>query len=646
MNNEKKQEQQEVIESAAERYGIKKLSDYTHLRLRTEMFLGSRTMQTQNVLLHTKTGPVIANTGWVPALMTSFREIIDNSLDEFTKANINGTLSVAYHEQELMFEISDNGRGIPIDWDNVHNCHIATMVMSHLKAGRNFNDDERKGVAGMNGLGGSAVTNVSSEFEIEIIRAGSPMKNPTASDLKYDGNWLFTQRFFEGNDILGDELQVCDPVVKRTTSSKVGTTIRFRLSPLVFKDRTLPGYLIESLLREIQVQNPQHRITFNGAKLPIGTVEKILFNGFNTARLDIKKPGFVSTFYLVPDMTTPDVGLIMHSLVNNIPTYEAGNHLETFKRIFALGLIKSLEKDAKRKKLKLLRSDVEEGLLIYNTTVMDGPYFNNQAKTKLINDDVIKPIEAAMNDAYFEDLIKRNKKWIDEIFARCADRSSKKDADELARAAKKNLRQKVAKLRDANEKQNRSECTIFIAEGDCLHEDESVYVLGDCGFETKPAKDLEIGDIVLTAEHNLKPIIAVSKKVKNVMLMKTSVGEIKLTGAHRLLVQDKNGTYLYKRVINIQPHVDRLVRSQIPEHDILDVIQDVQRTTDEKYKYCITTESGNTQLVSEEHGYCVFDFQEMNFRMIRCSELQAGVHGIPCKVSQDNGMSFGDEGNK
>ena len=619
-------------ESAAEKYGIQKLSDYTHLRLRTEMFLGARTMQNQNVLIHTSAGPTIECIGWVPALMTSFREIVDNSLDEFTKAGVNGNLNISYVESDLVFEISDNGRGIPIDWDNVHNCHIATMVMSQLKAGRNFNDDERKGVAGMNGLGGSAVTNVSSEFELEIIRQGSPVKNPTKSDLAYNGNWCFHQRFFEGNDVLGDELQVCEPTIKRTSSTKVGTTVRFRLSPLVFKDRTLPSRLIESLLREIAVSNPQHKITFNGERFSSGSIEKTLFPGYTVPKLSIKTPGFVSDFYLVPNITTQETGLIMHSLVNNIPTYEAGNHLETFKRIFALGLIKSLEKESKRKKLKLIRSDVEEGLLIYNITTMDGPYFNNQAKTKLINDDVIKPIESSMNEAWFDDLIKKNKKWIEEIFARCAERSSKKDADELAKAAKKNLRQKVAKLRDANEKYNRSECTIFIAEGDCLHEDEEIYILGDNGFEKIAIKDAQIGDIVLTAKHNLKPIIAHSKKVKNIMLMKTSAGEIKLTGAHKLLVQDKNGSYLYKMVINIVPGEDRLVKSQVTDHDIIDVVQDVQETTDEIYKYHITMESGNEQVASVEHAYCVFDFDEMCFKMVHAGNLKPGIHGIPCKV--------------
>lgn len=455
--------------TAAKQHGIKKLSDYQHLRLRTEMYLGARTPHNQNVLLHTPTGPVVEELKWVPALMTSFREIVDNSLDEFTKAGIAGMLSVEYNEQDLSFVITDNGRGIPIDWDEEHQSHLATMVMSELKAGRNFDDDDRKGVAGMNGLGGSAITNVAKEFELEVTRMGKPKVDNV---MKREAMYTFTQRFFEGNLVLGDALQVCVPEIKKTNSTKTGTTVRFTLSREVFKNATLPSKLVESLLREIAAVNHGHTIKFNGMKLPSAAlVSSTLFPKRKTITLDINEDGFRSKFYIVPNIVQADQGLVMHSLVNNIPTYDGGNHLETFKREFALHMIKALASQSKRRKLTPNRSDIEEGVLLYNVTVMDGPYFQSQAKSKLINDNVIKPIEKAMSDAWFDDVIKKNKDWIEEIYQRCADRTNKKDGDELAKAAKKNLKNKVAKLRDATGRDgklvvSRSECTLFITEGD------------------------------------------------------------------------------------------------------------------------------------------------------------------------------------
>lgn len=456
-----------------EDHGIKKLTDYQHLRLRTEMFLGARTPHTQYTLLHTATGPHVLEVTWVPALMTSFREIIDNSMDEFTKAKIAGKLEVTYDPETLSFEVKDNGRGIPIDWSEEHNCHLATLVMSELKAGRNFEDSERKGVAGQNGLGGSCIVNVATKFEVEVIRKGYPWRTPTPEQEKYKGNYKFTQKFFEGNPALDDSLQVCDPVIENTSVKTTGTTVRFTLSPLVFQHKTLPPKLVESLLREIAACNPDHTIVFNGNKLPSkGSIEKTLFHGKDVIQMPIIEEGFVSGFFIVPNMMqTSDVNFLMHSLVNNIPTFEGGNHLDAFKKNFALGLLKSLEKESKKRKLVPNRSDVEEGLLIYNCTVMDAPFFQGQAKTRLINDEVIKPVSAAFTDAWFEKIAKTHKTWINEIYARCANRTNKKDDDELAKAAKRNLRNKVAKLKDATARRGnavipRSQCTLFTTEGD------------------------------------------------------------------------------------------------------------------------------------------------------------------------------------
>ncbi len=450
-------------------HGIEVKSDYQHLRIRTEMYLGARSAHKQTALIHTADGPIIQELEWVPALVTSFREIIDNSLDEFTKAGINGQLTVTYNEDDLSFEVKDNGRGIPIDWADEHNCHLATLVMSKLKAGRNFDDGDRKGVAGMNGLGGSAITNVSKEFELEVTRKGRPMIDGVH---KREAMFTFTQRFFEGNPVVEDALQICDPVIKPSKATSTGTTVRFKLSTEVFKFSTkLPGILVESILREIAAANSQHRIKYNGTTLPTRpAVEKALFPKQTAMPLHIKQEGFNSKFFVVPNMAESGE-FLAHSLVNNIPTFEGGHHLDTFKREFGLRLLRNLESQSKRRKLKPNRADVEDGLLIYNVTVMDAPHFASQAKSKLTNDEVIKPIQDAMTDEWFNDLIKKNKGWIDEIYERCANRTQKKDADELAKAAKRNLKAKVAKLRDATGKEgrkviSRQECTLFITEGD------------------------------------------------------------------------------------------------------------------------------------------------------------------------------------
>jgi DNA gyrase/topoisomerase IV subunit B len=115
--------------------------------------------------------------------------------------------------------------------------------------------------------------------------------------------------------------------------------------------------------------------------------------------------------------------------------------------------------------MKPNRSDIEEGLLIYNITKMNSPSFSSQTKTKLTNENVIRPVQQSMTPEWFDELVKKNKDWIDEIFTRCAERTNKKDADEDRRLAKKLLKGKVAKLSDSTGT-DRSKCILLIAEGD------------------------------------------------------------------------------------------------------------------------------------------------------------------------------------
>lgn len=454
------------------KHGIKKLNDFQHARKRINMYLGPNTPHTQSIALFDTNGYSIVEQTWIPAAFTSLREIVDNSLDEFVKANIHGTLKVQYDEDTLTFEISDNGRGIPIDWDPIHNCNLATMVLSELKAGRNFDDSERVGVGGMNGIGASAVCQVSEYMDLEIIREGTPL--PTN---KKAGRYKFTQRFEEGKRYLTDDLVKLDPNITSTRSDKTGTTIKFKLSPDVFthvndpeyKGKILPINMVRSLLMEIAVNQPLHKIFLNGEKLsPKSPPDKAWFSDYKPMILPINTPGFVSTFYIVPD-GAPD--WFMHSTVNNIPVFDGGPHVSAFKTAFALGVIKALEKESKRKKLKPNRLDVEQSLFVYNITVMDAPFFTSQAKTKLSNDEVERTVAKAMTDEYFDELVKKNKAWVNSIFERCADRTNKKDADEVAKQAKKMLKQKIAKLSDATGKRGNvqvpiAEKILFLTEGD------------------------------------------------------------------------------------------------------------------------------------------------------------------------------------
>lgn len=420
---------------------IIKLSDWAHTRLRLEMYYGSRDAHTQTILTYPEGKPTPKEMTWIPAVFTAFREILDNALDEVVGHGYGDRIDVTYDPTNMIFSVEDNGRGIPIKFSEEHQTYMATLALSQARAGRNF--QERGQVAGTNGIGASGVNFCSEYFTIYVERDGQSFK----------------QEFLEGTDAL-----VIKPaVVKAKATAKHGTKIEFKLSPKVFKDMTLPDEFIHSRMYEIALCCPKVKVYYNGERIQPKSVEKSLFAGLKPIHIEVKEETFDSNFWLLPNFM--ESGEHQHSLVNRIPAFDGGIHIDTLKRFFFSGLITALERESKKRKLTPNRSDISEGILIFNITTMDAPNFNSQSKTRLNNEETGKYIKKALDDPeFFKNVIKKYPDWINEIYERCAERTMKKDASDISKDAKKLLREKVPGLMDATGS-DRRKCILFLAEG-------------------------------------------------------------------------------------------------------------------------------------------------------------------------------------
>lgn len=424
---------------------IIKLTDTQHHRLRTEMYLGSRNLHSQTVINWNGTELTAEEVSWTPAAYCAFREIFDNALDEVIGHGHGTRIDVTYDPKTLTFSVADDGRGIPIDWDANENMHKATLALTQARAGRNFG--ERQEVRGTNGIGASVVVSCSKEFLIDIKRDGK----------------RFRQHFLEGTDILPDT-RISEPKIS-SSGDKTGTSATFTLSPTVFPKAKIPLHFIKARVFEVAANHPKIKFTFNDEKVQVNkNLEKTLFAGKDVIQIDVSADKFNSSFFLLPSFAKD--GEYVHSTVNDIPAFNGGQHIDTFKRLFYGGLLKALERESKRRNLTPNRSDIAEGLLIYNTTIMHAPNFDSQSKTRLINDEVDKYLKDNLdNEIVFKNIVRQNKSWIDLIYARCAARTQKKDDAELAKINRKLMRNKVPKLLDANGK-DRQKCILLITEGD------------------------------------------------------------------------------------------------------------------------------------------------------------------------------------
>lgn len=425
---------------------IEELTDYTHIRTRINMYLGSKDNHTQDIMEIVDGKPVIKNVTWVPALYTGFREILDNAADEVIGKGFGNQIDVTYDDKNFIFSVKDNGRGIPFDYDEKKKIHIATMVLTKPRTGRNFY--ERENVAGANGIGAKGTSNTSEWFEVEIVK----------------NNEMFSQRYTE--NLKGNSLNISKPSIIPCNSANK-TFIKYKPSKNVYKTFNLPLEFVKSRVTEFAFINPSIKVTFNGELIKTKhDIQKGLFANLESIkiRIDSKENNFKSEYILVPNFTESDE--IYHSIVNNIFAFEGGTQIDSFRLGFARGLISALSKESKRRKLYPNRADIMEKLLVFNVVKMDAPDFGSQSKTRLSNEYVGKIISNHLSDEnIYKEIIKNNQKWIEEIYERCSERTKKKDASEIAKLSRKLSKIKVNKLIEATGK-NRKKCIAILTEGD------------------------------------------------------------------------------------------------------------------------------------------------------------------------------------
>ncbi len=164
-------------------------------------------------------------------------EIIDNSVDEHL-ADYAQNITVTLHPGSIL-EVSDDGRGIPIDIHASEGIPAIELVMTKLHAGGKFDNDSYQVSGGLHGVGLSVVNALSEFMEVDVHR-----------DKK-----IYRIRYEKG--IKAVDLHE----IGKTT--KKGTTVRFKLDPTIFHEVSHynPDILI-ARLKQSAFLNPGLRVVF------------------------------------------------------------------------------------------------------------------------------------------------------------------------------------------------------------------------------------------------------------------------------------------------------------------------------------------------------------------------------------------------
>lgn len=393
-------------------------------------------------------------------------EVVDNSIDE-ALAGYCKNIEVVIN-QDNSITVTDDGRGIPVDYHEKEKKSALEVVMTVLHAGGKFDKDSYKVSGGLHGVGVSCVNALSEHLKVTVYRQGK----------------IYEQEYERGKPLTKVE-------EKGTTDIK-GTIVKFKPDSTIFNVTEYNFEILASRLRELAFLN-------KGIRLSITDLRELEENGnggHHPAETFYSEEGlkeFVQLLDQTRDKLIDDVIHIetekndvpveialqyntsfsenIHSYVNNINTIEGGTHLSGFRRGLTRTLKSYAEKSGMLAKLKfdISGDDFREGLTAVVSVKVAEPQFEGQTKTKLGNSDVMGAVDQAVSTLlghYLEENPKDARQIVQKVILAAQARHAARKARELVQ--RKNVLSGSGlpgKLADcADRDPERTE--IFLVEGD------------------------------------------------------------------------------------------------------------------------------------------------------------------------------------
>ncbi len=386
-------------------------------------------------------------------------EIVDNAVDE-ALAGYADEIEARILEGEIV-EVTDNGRGIPVDTHSKSGQPAVETIMTTLHAGGKFDNDSYKVSGGLHGVGASVVNALSEWFEVEIHRDGTE----------------YFQRYEKG--------LTQTPLEERGPTNKTGTKITFKPDPDVFVESTV--YDFETLrLRIQQMAFLNKGITFrlsdertaDGPSVSYhyegGIREYVEYLNKNKELLHenvIYAEGQQGEVYVeVALQYNNGFTQNLFPFTNNIHNIEGGTHEEGFKATLTRILNNyGREQGIFRKDESLVGEDTREGLTAIISVKHPDPQFEGQTKGKLGNTEVRRVVSKVLSEGLERYLLENpgDAKTIVEkaLLASRARVAAKKAREATRRKSPLDGLGFASKLADCREK-DPAKAELYIVEGD------------------------------------------------------------------------------------------------------------------------------------------------------------------------------------
>jgi topoisomerase-4 subunit B len=322
------------------------------------------------------------------------QEVIDNSVDE-ALAGYASTIEVILHADNSI-EVSDDGRGMPVDIHPEEKIPGVELILTRLHAGGKFSNRNYQFSGGLHGVGVSVVNALSTRVEVTIRRDGQ----------------IYRMNFKDGDR--ASNLSVVGTVPKKQT----GTTLRFWPDPKYFDT---PKFLLSKLKHVLRAKavlcaGLTVRLTDEASgeksewyyedglrdylRSMLGDAERLPADLY-VGEVSRNNNGRVDGSVEFAVAWLPEGELTQESYVNLIPTAQHGTHANGLRS----GLTNALREFCDFRNLlprgvKLAPEDVWDRLAFVLSLKMTDPQFSGQTKERLSSRDAAGFVEGAVHDGF------------------------------------------------------------------------------------------------------------------------------------------------------------------------------------------------------------------------------------------------------
>lgn len=402
-------------------------------------------------------GMYIGSTGY-DGIHHLIKEIADNSIDEAIAGHATRVEVVLLEDGGV--QVTDDGRGIPVDKHPKTGLSTLETVLTVLHAGGKFGGGGYKVSSGLHGVGSSVVNALSTKMIAEVVRDGQ----------------LYRVVFATGG--------IVEPLEKvGKTDRPTGTRIIFYPDPTIFKETVEFDYkwVVSYLRHQAYLTKGVHTSVIDNRT---GERQSFYFEGgiqSYVKHLNIGKDVLSNdVFYVERQVEDCMVEIAVQyndtyietvkPFANNVLTPDGGTHLIGFRSALTRVINDYARKNGllKEKEDNLTGDDIREGLTAIILVKLPDPQFEGQTKNKLGNPEMRRYVEQVMNE-YFAYYLEENPSIAKKIVGKATLAARARKA---ARAARDNVIRKGAldgmglpgKLWDCSSK-SPSDSEIYIVEG-------------------------------------------------------------------------------------------------------------------------------------------------------------------------------------